>query len=313
VNPTAAVRALALRSGYAAVGDGHGGTLVAGQASEAAERPALLPDDLVASGKLRRKVVELGQIRRRVYRYEGVSIPSSSAKAVVYTMPLKTGVAMVACVAGDVAFVQACDSAAARVRVVGAEVMSVGPNPGLGAEIKQTRAALSTAPAGLRSREPRRQAAAATALRREVSSRAQAQSRLELGPADRQLNADLATAVTRVSSALRVLSDAAGRRDTRRHRSARGQLESAYRTARAVLKRARLAGYDVDAEVTAPRVAPVRPRQKKKKVAATAPKPAASVTTPAPQTPVTPTPQRTAPAPSTPKTKQKPALDLDAD
>jgi hypothetical protein len=222
----------------AAAGGTSRGSVLLGLLGREADQPSLLPQRILDGFETepRAVVVRLGSDRIQAFRYTGLRL-GPSADATVYVLPTSAGVGFLACLPGDDApagFESGCRQVAESLAVTGARVYPVGPSAeyekAVGGSLRALSGALARARQALRTAEGRRgQASAAAAIRAAYVAAGGRLGRVELGPADRGLNADLAAALRRAGSAYRDLATAADRGLEARYRRAAKRAERAER------------------------------------------------------------------------------------
>ncbi|HEV3071722.1 MAG TPA: serine/threonine-protein kinase [Solirubrobacteraceae bacterium] len=223
-----------------ALGNASTERLIAGQVS--ASGPALLPAAFTASlnGALPRpEPVRLGG-GVQALRYSGLSVHGLSEPLTLYTVPTANGVVTIACLGATAsAAATQCAQIAATLKLNGTTAFGLVPSATYAAALGRTfgalRSAISTAAAGLSSASSASaQAAAADQLAAAYSAASRALAGLSVSPAVKDVNANLARALTALGRgyaglavAARAGNDAAYAGAQRTIASARGETAKA--------------------------------------------------------------------------------------
>jgi hypothetical protein len=217
--------------------------------------PTLLPKPFLArlkSPPSRDDAVKLGKLQ--AYRYAGLTPTGVNGPVTVYAAPTTEGVATVACAGGPGAatsFLRECERVAGTLELTGGKPLALGPRAdygkAVGAALQRLDAAVASANKRLEAaRTPGAQAAAS---RRLASVHARGSRQVDAAPAgpyERTADAQLVSALRRLSAAYRSAATAAARGNRGAYASARRKI----RRGGAALQRALAAltalGYKVE-------------------------------------------------------------------
>jgi hypothetical protein len=169
--------------------------------------------------------VQLGDLA--AYRYDGLE--HAGRKLTVYAAPTSAGVATVACLAPA----PDCDEIAKSLQVHGAKPLPLGPDPAFAAG---TARALTLPNRLLAVRTPDGQARVAKRIAADYGTAATSVSKLEPGPADEQLQAELRRHLRAAQHAYRALGDAAAADARTRYATAAKRAHSAELAVRRTLR-----------------------------------------------------------------------------
>jgi hypothetical protein len=225
-----------------------GGGLVVG--TTVTREPSLLPAAFLAAlqgGAPTPEVVTLGP--RQFYRYL-VLRPRNVPPETVYAFPTTTGSVIGVCQLSNTApdVPSTCEHVLARLRIVGAHVLGLGPSATFGAGLTHVLATLNaaTARAGTAfsaAHKSARQAAAAGAFASAYGQAAAAVARLEPGPRASTATGALVSALGSIGKRYAALAHAAAHDDKRGYDAARAAIGSDFSAVTAALAKLKSAGY----------------------------------------------------------------------
>jgi hypothetical protein len=233
----------------AAFGPAAGGsTIVLGNVRSAADNSTLLPTGFIkAAGSLPDKqAVAIGE-GLQAYRYRDVKLSGFGRPVTVYAVPTSTGVATLACVGGTAV---GCDASANTMSLVSAKPFPVGPSAHYAKSVGDALGALGKAAksgqAKLRAaKTPKAQAVAARSLNAAYGKAAAAVRGLEVSPADKLANAQLATALGSTAKAYGSAAKAAAKNDKGAYAKASKAVAAGQQSVSKALAGLKSAGYDV--------------------------------------------------------------------
>jgi serine/threonine protein kinase len=223
--PPPQIPGLTLSDPKAATGEG---STVSFGTVRGANTPSLLPPALIqAAGGVpkNRTAVKLGPAGVQAYRYGDVRLQGLNQPVTLYTVPTAQGVVTVACAPSS----NTCDGVANTLDLLGSNTFPVGPSADYANAVGTAFGALDTAVAAgkaklAKAKTPAAQAAAARRLQNAYRRAAATLRTQQLSPADRGLNARLATALGALAKAYGQAASAAAGNDKAGFKKARAAI-----------------------------------------------------------------------------------------
>jgi serine/threonine protein kinase len=227
-----------------------GGVLVAGLLRGAGGRLLLPPGFLSSLARAPRAddAVRLGAVS--AYRYRDLTTSGSDRRFTIFVVPSRAGVLSVVCSyrpAARATFLDACERAAATLRVTGTESLPLGPVPAyahaLGLAARRLQAARPTVQALRHATTRHAQSALCAHLASIQTSASRAVSSVTPGPDAASLNSSLLSALHAAAAGYRSMSKAAQSGGSRAYDSARSETVDAVRRGRHAIIGLRSLGY----------------------------------------------------------------------
>jgi hypothetical protein len=232
---------------FAPGGKGGGDAVVLGSVRTSADNSTLLSTGLIKNaGTLPERTALQTDSGLQGYRYRNVKVQGLDRPVTLYAVPTSTGVATLACMATQAI----CDASANTMQLVSAKAFPVGPSKdyaaAVGGALGTLDKAVRSGQAKLRSaRTPKQQGAAAAALSAAYAKAAKTLSALEVSPADKLANAQLAGGLQATAAAYGKAAKAASRNDKGAFARAGGAVTAGQATVAKALAGLKNAGYDV--------------------------------------------------------------------